>query len=84
MNLDQIHKAARKYRMALPDATKQDTSAKGPDFLEVVRHCAWMCDEIVKGAMSQDKAMRWLCFVQGCLWTHGIYTIDEMKDDNRS
>lgn len=30
-----------------------------------------------------EKAFRWLGFVQGVLWTKGIYTIDEMRDHNR-
>ena len=29
-----------------------------------------------------DKAFRWLGFVQGVLWTEGIYTLNEMKDHN--
>ena len=30
-----------------------------------------------------EKAMRWLGFIQGSLWTHGIFTIEEMKNHNR-
>jgi len=31
----------------------------------------------------RDKAMRWLGFVQGYLWSIGAAEIDDMKDDNR-
>jgi hypothetical protein len=31
----------------------------------------------------RNKAMRWLCFIQGVLWIQGMFTINEMKDHNR-
>lgn len=52
------------------------------DFLA---HCHGMLDEmeafIQEGRM--DKVFRWLGFIQGCLWTSGIYTIEEVKNHNR-
>jgi len=30
-----------------------------------------------------EKAMRWLGFVQGVLWVCGVYTLDQLKADNR-
>jgi hypothetical protein len=30
-----------------------------------------------------DKIMRWLGFLQGVLWMNRVYTIDELKSDNR-
>jgi hypothetical protein len=32
---------------------------------------------------KMEKAFRWLGFVQGVLWVCGVYSIDDMKDDNR-
>lgn len=32
---------------------------------------------------SERKAMRWLGFMQGALWTLGIYTLDELKEHSR-
>ena len=29
-----------------------------------------------------EKAMRWLGFVQGCLWSHGIFSVDDFKSHN--
>ena len=30
-----------------------------------------------------EKANRWIGFIQGVLWAHGIFSIDQMKDHNR-
>jgi hypothetical protein len=30
-----------------------------------------------------EKAFRWLGFIQGVLWFEGLYTLDELKNDNR-
>lgn len=30
-----------------------------------------------------DKVFRWLGFLQGCLWTAGLYTIEELMNHNR-
>lgn len=30
----------------------------------------------------REKFMRWLGFVQGVLWDHGVYTLDELKAHN--
>jgi hypothetical protein len=32
---------------------------------------------------DREKAMRWLGFIQGGLWSLGVSTIDEMKNHNR-
>lgn len=53
-------------------------------------HALWMCNEIERmyaaGELEEntEKVMRWLGFVQGCLWSADVYTVDDMKDDNRS
>jgi hypothetical protein len=31
-----------------------------------------------------DKFNRWLGFVQGVLWLHGDFTLDQLKDHNRT
>lgn len=30
-----------------------------------------------------EKVHRWLGFIQGILWTQGIFTINEMREQNR-
>ena len=42
-----------------------------------------MCGKVLAG-MDKDKAMRWLCFIQGCFWCLGVRKIADMKEDNRS
>lgn len=98
MTPSQVRYAARKYAARLAAAgaapVRQDTSSLS--FPESVRarmdHAAYMCSEIegmgasgkMDGQHGLEKAMRWLGFVQGVLWASGLYTIDDMKDDNRS
>lgn len=45
-------------------------------------HIVWMADEIEKGDMSDEKIMRWVCFMQGALWAIGMLSIDEAKLHN--
>lgn len=49
-------------------------------------HIYWMCAEIKEFVKKEemDKAFRWLGFVQGVLWCVGEYTINELRDHNRS
>lgn len=47
-------------------------------------HVLWMIGEmrtfIEEG--RDEKVNRWLGFVQGVLWTAGLYTIDAMREHN--
>lgn len=58
-----------------------------PDIPSASAHAHWMCLEI-PGLLETDngfaKANRWLGFIQGVLWTSGVFTIEDMRDDNRS
>jgi hypothetical protein len=49
-------------------------------------HAGWMCGKIVEFVDDKDydKANRWLGFVQGILSTYEIFTIDQMREHNRS
>jgi hypothetical protein len=53
--------------------------------LAVKKHLRAMLDEmdqfIAEG--KREKFMRWLGFMQGVLWTQGVYTLDELKNHNR-
>lgn len=48
----------------------------------VNQHTHWMCEE-AQSFDDGEKAQRWLGFIQGVLWTRGICTIDELRDDVR-
>lgn len=58
-------------------------------------HLLFMCEQIETWAREleennlptpslREKAMRWLGFVQGSLWSLGYRSVDELKDMNRS
>ena len=48
-------------------------------------HCHGMLDQmeefVAQGRM--DKVFRWLGFVQGCLWSARVYTLESLKNHNR-
>lgn len=48
-------------------------------------HCLYMAIEAQKFIEEDrvDKAMRWLCFVQGVLWSEQFITISELKKHNQ-
>lgn len=51
-----------------------------------LHHARFMCGEIKRLVVEEqklDKAQRWLGFLQGILWTHGIYSIEDMRNHNR-
>ncbi len=52
---------------------------------QVLRHLHGMLDK-AKEFVAQgriQKAMRWLGFIQGGLWSEAIYTLEELKNHNR-
>ena len=88
----QIIAALRKYDELLEatdvEASRWNTAITPLSRKDVLAHCRWMIPEAIRYAATQHesevaKAMRWLCFIQGCLFTEGIMTIDEMREDNR-
>jgi hypothetical protein len=91
MTLDQIITAANKYLAAITEARGGSAGAmrypsdlSGPTASSALSHAAWMCQELVTFAAEKpEKAERWLCFVQGALWTVDGWTIDEFREDNR-
>jgi hypothetical protein len=84
MDQIQIVAAANRYKSYLPAAEEFMKHENVPTHMEQLKHCAWMCNQITSGSMDREKAMRWLCFVQGVLWSSGRMDIPSMKDDNRS
>jgi hypothetical protein len=88
MTPEQITKALDRYIEFLrPQAApvRFPAEAEKPNLLQQINHIYWMAEEAKKFAESKpDKAMRWLCFIQGVLWREGGFTIAEFKDDNRS
>lgn len=52
---------------------------------QMLTHCHWMLDEMEKFVAEgrMEKVFRWLGFIQGCLWSTGYYTLDELKNHSR-
>lgn len=48
-------------------------------------HLAWMIEEIMRFWLHgrREKAMRWLGFVQGGLWSLHLVSIEELREMNR-
>lgn len=52
---------------------------------EMLAHCHGMLHKI-KEFIQEDrieKAFRWLGFVQGCLWSTGCYSLEDLMNHNR-
>jgi hypothetical protein len=49
-------------------------------------HCMWMCKQVLTdgSAFGDEKASRWLGFVQGWLVVEGDFSIDDCRDHCRS
>ncbi len=48
-------------------------------------HCHGMLDRMVEFVREgrMEKTFRWLGFIQGVLWSTGIYTLSELMNHNR-
>lgn len=55
---------------------------KMDEFLDLVEEWGENEPQPLNGAW--DKFNRWLGFVQGVFWLHGDYTLDQMRDHNRT
>lgn len=57
-----------------------------PGMGRAVKHANWMLHELLErleaGHMDEGKVNRWLGFIQGVLWSMGLFTIDEMREHN--
>lgn len=90
MDPKQILKVSSKYGVILHSLhakpVRSDTSLNAkPGSPSNLDHCLWMCQEIEHQVQlgERDKAVRWLCFIQGVLWSNGYMSIDSMREDNR-
>lgn len=82
MTPEKVKEVTAKYRRDLSD----HLLSVSLDFdLRILVHCNWMLNEIDTFINKNEieKAMRWLGFVQGCFWSVGFRSIDDMRDDNR-
>lgn len=63
-----------------PEPILKDADKRMP-----LEHALWMCEESLGFIRDGDheKAMRWLCFIQGTLWFCRVYTIEQMREHSR-
>lgn len=59
--------------------------AAGKSTIADLSHCCGMLGKIEEFVIEErmDKAFRWLGFIQGCLWSYGLYTLDDLKNHNK-
>lgn len=83
---DQIKRVTEYYKMCLSYKAKRYASDEkvGPSFgdsVAILRHCRYMIDEISISLEQNEikKALRWLGFLEGCLWTAGVFSLDELE-----
>lgn len=52
---------------------------------EILAHCHGMLDKMEEFIREGriEKAFRWLGFIQGCLWSTGEYSLEDLKNHNR-
>ncbi len=52
---------------------------------DMLSHCHGMLDkmEVFVKEGKIDKAFRWLGFIQGCLWSTGHFTLEDLKNHSR-
>ncbi len=86
MNYDELRTAmeATGKLIQLGDGGKCcDTGRSRPASRETDQHLRWMVKEAMSwGPERADKLSRWLGFVQGCLWSMGLYTIENLRQVN--
>ena len=90
MDSNQVREVANEYIAQLnthQDGIPAKRANTGDRFMpqnERKKHLAWMLEEIINMPDDKfEKANRWLGFVQGGMWSLGLRSVDEMRDDNR-
>jgi hypothetical protein len=53
--------------------------------LQIIGHLKYICTTAIDfvDARRIEKAMRWLGFLQGVLWSHDFYMLDDLKNHSR-
>lgn len=84
MTGEKVKEVCRLYVQRLSAGGLQPERNDRPDVLSRAKHVLWMALETrdLVDADRMEKAFRWLGFIQGWLWTVGIYTVDELKSHN--
>jgi hypothetical protein len=97
MTPEKIRQTIEKYKTLfskIPSAQHADDSLSVGNYQQL-QHCKWMLnkmEEMLKQADNpyvydteqvRGKFYRWLGFIQGVLWSQSVYSINDLKADNR-
>jgi hypothetical protein len=86
MSPEKIKELMHFYTRAIGlEPRRDDQGFGGKDTNVALHHAVWMCGEVIQFANTQRmaKANRWIGFIQGVLWSHGVMTIDQMRQHNK-
>ena len=78
MTKDKAREVIKKYRKLFDTLRENDHSWE---------HLHWMTYQMEDMLFEEDnmeKVMRWLGFLQGVLFCKGVYTIEQLKEHNRT
>ena len=76
----------RRYLGIIQSAVLEDNTDKLSDHPRLsLKNLEWMCQTAISQSpdMADDKASRWLGFVQGCLAMRDLINVDEERDITR-
>ena len=78
----QIHCVKQKYADKLAELVKLEHwkgLSKEYKQLQYLQNMIPRFPDVIK---EREKAMRWLCFMQGVFWSLDIYSVDELREHN--
>jgi hypothetical protein len=92
MTPEKVLEVIGRYRAFLQDVPpEQGPFDDSPSVRDAMSHLHGMFDRMEDMATGDkegvprdiEKVMRWLGFVQGVLWLHGDFSLDQMREHNR-
>lgn len=89
MNTDKILQVISIYRKKFEEMKIAKADFPHEEYLDSplsgFEHCHAMLEKMEKFLTEGrvDKVYRWLGFLQGYLWSQGIYTLDELTNHNK-
>jgi hypothetical protein len=91
MTHEQVARVAKEYQERLsregyePHPIDFDRTTAAFPKSRQLEHVAWLCQDIQQllKAGDAERAMRHFGFVQGVLWVHGLYAVNELREQNR-
>ncbi len=89
MGLEKVREVIGAYRKKFEEMGVEKADYPHDIVLRVqakgLEYCHSMLDKIEVFIEDKrwEKVFRWLGFLQGVLWHHGVYTLEDLKNHNR-